>query len=331
LRTTCTASGDGAVRCPRTSGCSCSPRCAVGPPTRRTTRLCTSLASTGCFTRRRARSARCGARAIRVGACTGTASPSSSARRSRWTRRLSRRSPSDLRRRRGTWGGRRSWAGSGSACDRIVAAVALAGRLGLPVEWIPISSGARIAMDSGTENLDATARVARRIITFTERGGVIHLIVYGVNVGAQSYWDALATMIGHTRGALIMTPDASMVLTGRAALEASGGVAAEDEVAIGGFERIMGPNGEAQYYSGDLAAAVRTLNEHYRYTYVVPGEAGPRRHRTGDPSTRDITMCPYPAEHGHGFATVGDIFDDATNPGRKRPFAMRAVMQALID
>ena len=79
--------------------------------------------------------------------------------------------------------------------------------------------------------------------------------MYGVNVGAQSYWDALATMIGHTRGALIMTPDASMVLTGRAALEASGGVAAEDEVAIGGFERIMGPNGEAQYYAGDLAAA----------------------------------------------------------------------------
>src|SRR5207249_2470373 len=213
----------------------------------------------------------------------------------------------------------------------IVAAVDLAERLGLPVEWIPISSGARIAMDSGTENLDATARVARRIITFTERGGVVHLIVYGVNVGAQSYWDALATMIGHTRGALIMTPDASMVLTGRAALEASGGVAAEDEVAIGGFERIMGPNGEAQYYAGDLAAALRTLAEHYRYAYVVPGEAGPRLHRTTDPLTRDITTWPYPAEHGHGFATVGEIFDDATNPGRKRPFAMRAVMQALID
>ena len=115
LRTTCTASGDGAVRCPRTSGCSCSPRCAVGPPTRRTTRPCTSPASSGCFTRRRVRSARCGARAIRVGACTGTASPSSSARRSRWMRRLSRRSPSGLRRRRGTWGWRRSWSGSGSA------------------------------------------------------------------------------------------------------------------------------------------------------------------------------------------------------------------------
>ncbi len=216
-------------------------------------------------------------------------------------------------------------------CDRIVAAIDLAEQRGLPVEWIPISSGARIAMDSGTENLDATARVARRIITFTERGGVMHLIVYGVNVGAQSYWNALATMLGHTRGALIMTPEASMVLTGRAALEASGGIAAENEVALGGFERTMGPNGEAQYYARDLAAAFRTLDEHYRYTYVVPGETGPRSQCTSDPFTRDITSFPYPEELGHGFATVGEVFDDATNPGRKRPFAMRPVMDALID
>ncbi|TMB39059.1 MAG: ATP-grasp domain-containing protein [Deltaproteobacteria bacterium] len=216
-------------------------------------------------------------------------------------------------------------------CDRIVAALDLAERLRLPVEWIPVSSGARIAIDSGTENLDATARVVRRIITFTEGGGVIHVIVYGVNVGAQSYWDALATIVGRTRGALIMTPSASMVLTGRAALEASGGVAAEDEVAIGGFERVMGPNGEAHYYASDLAAAAHTLDEHYRYTYVVPGEAGPRRHRTTDPVSRDIRKYPYPPEQDHGFATVGEIFDDGTNPGRKRPFAMRAVMRALID
>ena len=66
------------------------------------------------------------------------------------------------------------------------------------MEWLPVSSGARIAMDSGTENLDATARVVRRIVTFTQAGGVIHLIVAGVNVGAQSYWDALATMLMHT-------------------------------------------------------------------------------------------------------------------------------------
>ena len=70
---------------------------------------------------------------------------------------------------------------------------------------MPVSSGAKIAMDSGTENLDATARVVRRIVTFTQAGGVIHVIVQGVNVGAQSYWDALATMLMHTRGVLIMT------------------------------------------------------------------------------------------------------------------------------
>ena len=37
-------------------------------------------------------------------------------------------------------------------------------------------------------------------------------VVTGVNVGAQSYWDSLATMLNHTKGVLIMTPRASMVL-----------------------------------------------------------------------------------------------------------------------
>ena len=64
----------------------------------------------------------------------------------------------------------------------------------------------------------------------------------------------------------VMTPNASMVLTGRAALEASGSVSAEDEIAIGGFERIMGPNGEAQYYAPDLVDAFWILYEHYRYS-----------------------------------------------------------------
>ncbi|HXV37177.1 MAG TPA: biotin carboxylase N-terminal domain-containing protein, partial [Myxococcota bacterium] len=140
-------------------------------------------------------------------------------------------------------------------CDRIVAAIDLAERLAIPLEWLPVSAGARIAMDSGTENLDATARVVRRIVTFTQAGGVIHIIVQGVNVGAQSYFNALATMLQHTRGALIMTASASMLLTGRAALEAAGAVSAEDETAIGGFERIMGPNGEAQFYARNLADA----------------------------------------------------------------------------
>jgi acetyl-CoA carboxylase carboxyltransferase component len=216
-------------------------------------------------------------------------------------------------------------------CDRLVAAIDLAEELGLPVEWLPVSSGAKIAMDSGTENLDATARVVRRIVTFTQRGGVIHLIVQGMNVGAQSYFDALATMLMQTRGVLIMTPRASMVLTGAAALEASGSVSAEDEVAIGGYEQIMGPNGQGQYYARNLADAYRLLYDYYRYSYVVPGEKGPRDFPTSDPLERDVCKSALAPEQSFDFATVGEIFDDATNPGRKRPFSMRAVMSALVD
>jgi acetyl-CoA carboxylase carboxyltransferase component/biotin carboxyl carrier protein len=224
---------------------------------------------------------------------------------------------------------------AGPECDRVVAAIDLAERLSLPVEWLPISSGARIAMDSGTENMDATARVVRRIVTFTQQGGVIHLIVAGINVGAQSYWDALATMLMHTKGVLIMTPEASMVLTGSAALAASGSVSAEDEVTIGGHERVMGPNGEAQYFAPDLLTAYQLLYRHYEFTYVVPGERGPRKLITSDSPARDVRELAYIASPavgaGHDFAHVGDIFDEEMNPGRKRPFSMRALMRAVVD
>ncbi len=216
-------------------------------------------------------------------------------------------------------------------CDRIVAALDLAERLSLPAEWVPVSSGARIARESGTENLDATARVVRRIVTFTQAGGAIHLIVAGINVGAQSYFDALATMLSHTRGVLIMTPGASMVLTGKAALEASGSVSADDETSIGGYERVMGPNGEAQYYARNLAEAYALLYEHYRYSYVVPGEPGARPLSTTDPDNRDIGDELVEGEGESDFAQVGEIFDARHNAERKRPFPMRSLMRAVID
>lgn len=216
-------------------------------------------------------------------------------------------------------------------CECIVAAIDLAERMRVPVEWVPVSSGARIAMDSGTENLDATARVARRIVEFTDGGGTIHVLVHGVNVGAQSYWNALATMGLQSRGALVMTPNGAMVLTGRAALEASGGVAAEDELGIGGHERIMGPNGEAQYWARDLREAFSLLYTHYRTSYVVPGERWPRRTQTTDPIDRSICETPYPRDEPERFSTVGEFFDATSNGERKRPFAMRALMGAVID
>ena len=184
-------------------------------------------------------------------------------------------------------------------------------------------------MDSGTENLDATARVVRNIVTFTDAGGEINLIVGGVNVGAQSYFDALATMGLQSRGILIMLPTSSMVLTGRAALEVSGAVSAEDEAGIGGYERIMGPSGQAHFQARDIADAYEILLQHYGVTYRAGGEASPRIFDSRDPIDRDVSASPV--ESDEGFQSVGEIFSTELNGERKRPFAMRPLMRALVD
>jgi acetyl-CoA carboxylase carboxyltransferase component/biotin carboxyl carrier protein len=217
-------------------------------------------------------------------------------------------------------------------CRRVIAALDYAEREGLTVEWVAVSSGARIAMDSGTENLDWTARALARIVAFTQSGGTLNVLVDNVNVGAQSYWNAEATMLPHTRGTLVMTPAGSMLLTGKRALEYAGSVAAEDNAGIGGYARVMGPNGQAQYFAPDLQRAYALLLQHLTFTVIPPGERRPRRLATRDPDDRDITRAPYHPEDGaEGFRTVGEIFDEATNPGRKRPFAIRAVMRAVLD
>ncbi|HHU38870.1 MAG TPA: ATP-grasp domain-containing protein, partial [Propionibacterium sp.] len=134
-------------------------------------------------------------------------------------------------------------------CARIIAAIDLAESMGVPVEWFTLSSGARISMDSGTENMDWVGAALRRIIEFTQAGGEINVVVAGINVGAQPYWNAEATMLMHTKGILVMTPDSAMVLTGKQSLDFSGGVSAEDNFGIGGYDRVMGPNGQAQYWA----------------------------------------------------------------------------------
>ncbi|WP_026181288.1 carboxyl transferase domain-containing protein [Demetria terragena] len=215
-------------------------------------------------------------------------------------------------------------------CARVSAAIDLAEELDVPVEWFAISAGARIAMDSGTENMDAVARALKRIVEFTQAGGEINIVVAGINVGAQPYWNAEATMLMHTKGILVMTPDSAMVLTGKQSLDFSGGVSAEDNYGIGGYDRVMGPNGQAQYWAPDLAGALDVLLAHYDHTYIAPGESGPRRAPTSDPHDRDVQTYPHdPADSG--FSTVGDIFSKATNPDRKKAFDIRTVMAALAD
>jgi len=217
-------------------------------------------------------------------------------------------------------------------CRRVIAALDLAERNTMIVEWVAVSSGARIAMDSGTENLDWTARALARLVAFTQAGGTVNILVDNINVGAQSYWNAEATMLQHCRGALVMTPAGSMLLTGKRALEYAGSVAAEDNAGIGGQARVMGPNGQAQYFAPDLVRAYALLFRHMTFTAVPPGETRPRRLVSRDPIDRDITRTLYDAEDGaEGFRTVGEIFDEAINPGRKRPFAIRSVMRAVLD
>ncbi|MGB8379876.1 MAG: carboxyl transferase domain-containing protein [Dermatophilaceae bacterium] len=216
-------------------------------------------------------------------------------------------------------------------CRRVNASLKLAAQRGLPVEWYAVSSGALIAMDSGTENMDFIALTLRRIIEFTQGGGEVNIIVTGINVGGQPYWNAESTMLMHTRGILVMTPASAMVLTGKQALDFSGAVSADDNFGIGGYDRVMGPNGQAHYWAPSFQDACLLLLSHYDYTYVVPGERFPRRHPTADPFDRDIRTSAHDAVAGTTFTRVGEVFDHATNPDRKQPFDMRSVMRAVAD
>ncbi|MET8118336.1 carboxyl transferase domain-containing protein [Micromonospora sp. NPDC005291] len=215
-------------------------------------------------------------------------------------------------------------------CRRVIAALDLAERMHVPLEWWALSAGARISMTSGTENMDWVAAALKRIVEFTQAGGEINIVVAGINVGAQPYWNAEATMLMHTKGILVMTPDSAMVLTGKQSLDFSGGVSAEDNFGIGGYDRVMGPNGQAQYWAPNLTAARDVVMSHYDHTYVAPGEDAPRRAATTDPADRDISDFPHDVA-GSAFRTVGEIFSVESNPDRKKPFDIRTVMRALSD
>jgi len=150
-------------------------------------------------------------------------------------------------------------------------------------------------------------------------------------VGAQPYWNADATMLMDTRGILMMAPKAAMVLTGKRALDYSGGISAEDNQGIGGYDRIMGINGQAQYWARDIDEACHILFRHYDHTYIAPGERFPRRAASNDPIDRDVRVHVHSQNGEEGFALVGEILSDETNPGRKKSFDIRKVMRAVAD
>jgi acetyl-CoA carboxylase carboxyltransferase component len=120
------------------------------------------------------------------------------------------------------------------------------------------------------------------------------------------------------------------VLTGKQSLDFSGGVSAEDNFGIGGYDRVMGPNGQAQYWAADLASARDVVMAHYDHAYIAPGEQRPRRATTTDPFDRDISGFPHTSPDSD-FSTVGEIFSAEANPDRKKPFDIRTVMRAVAD
>lgn len=215
-------------------------------------------------------------------------------------------------------------------CDRIIAALKLASQECLPIEWLTVSSGAKIDWDTGTENLDACARVLKEIIRFTHSGGMINILVTGTSVGAQSYWNAEATMMNHCCGTLIMTDRGSMVLTGKRALDISGCVSASDDLELGGYTSIMGPNGQAQIHALDLVEAYQKLYSFYRLCYLSPTQTRVQFRTTKDSTTRDIGSSPYPSALKHPFTQIAHIFS-SMNQERKRPFSVKPIMEALKD
>ena len=142
-------------------------------------------------------------------------------------------------------------------CRRIVAALDLAREMGVPFEWFALSAGARIALDSGTEAADWIARILRRLVELTEDGLAVNVVVMGIPAGPQPCWIAAATMLMHTRGIVITTPDG-------------------------------GANGQAQYSARDLAEACRTLLRYHEHAYAAPGERFPRPAPTSDPHGREV-------------------------------------------
>ncbi len=214
-------------------------------------------------------------------------------------------------------------------CRRIIAAIDLAEEEGLTLEWVTVSSGARISMNSGTENMDWCAAVVRRLVEFTQGGGEVVIVVAGINVGAQSYWNAEATMLMHCAGLLVMVEGTSMVLTGRRALAQAGGVSESTDHDLGGTG-IMSGNGQAHHRCDDLVSAFEVILTHHALCNTA---VAPRRAETTDSADRDVCADPYlGAEPASGaIATVGEILHHGQNPERLRAFDIEAVMHAVID
>ena len=216
-------------------------------------------------------------------------------------------------------------------CRRLLAAIDLAAAMDVPIEWFALSAGAKIAMDSGSENLDWVARVLRRLVEHTQAGGEVNIVVAGINVGAQPYWNAEATMLMHTRGILVMTPDSAMVLTGKQAIDYSGGVSAEDNLGIGGYGRVMGPERRGPVLGAEPGRGVRRAVRAPRAD--VPGAGRALAAPGDDDGSRSTATCARRRTPSRASTSTPSATSSRrrANPDRKKPFDIRTLMDATID
>lgn len=167
-------------------------------------------------------------------------------------------------------------------CTLINAAIRYAAKEELPIDWFAASYGVEISADKGVESLDASASTAREIVKYASHHGVpINVIIDSENIGAQVYWNALATIVQESRGILIMTEQGTMALTGHRALVSAlysklhsldistytKKLFPEGLRSLGGYASIYGPNAEAMIGVPDLKAACEALMHHHYYSY----------------------------------------------------------------
>lgn len=167
-------------------------------------------------------------------------------------------------------------------CAKINAALRYASEHKIPIDWFSCSYGVDISMNRGVEGLDASSSTAREIIKASIHCSVpINIVIDLPNVGAQAYWDAIATILFETNGVIIMTENGSMTLTGHKALTLAlqSRLHSMDisDVAqkffpdglqnLGGYKDIYGPSGEAMAVASDLKKACEILIRHHYYSY----------------------------------------------------------------
>ncbi len=151
----------------------------------------------------------------------------------------------------------------------------------------------------------------------------------GINVGAQPYWNAEATMLMHTKGILVMTPDSAMVLTGKQCARLlrrrlAPRTTSASAATTGSWARTGRPS------TGRRTCPARwTCCSPTTRTPTVRPASGSRGRRR--PPTRSTATSPTPRTPARAATSprVGEIF--TANPERKKPFDIRSVLRAVAD